>query len=636
MIAIVCYVPHKELAQLPWEALESHPRKEDIKLVVLTSITTPLGEATVKCDAIVARGLDAEWLAATYPEIPVIRIKINAFDILDSLRQCRDTHQATHIGIIGTEQMCVAGERLAELLNIRINRYVIHQYDSAEEAVGRAIADRCEAVVGGPVICRAAMAAGMKNGLIGAGRDSIRDGLWEAVDLATVMRQEHQRLEWLRQITENSKDGILVMNAARELVTVNKIARRIADAAIAGGLGGDMAQVFSFMAGHIEEVFASGREQMNILHELAGLTFSTNYMPVLLNSSVESIIITMVDILHLQQTESQIRNKLHAKGLQAVHTFDDYVHESGCIAGLIEKAKKMAVVDSTILITGESGTGKELLAQSIHNYSPRRFEPFVAVNCAALPENLLESELFGYSPGAFTGSAKEGKIGLFELAHKGTLFLDEITEMPLNFQSKLLRAIQESKIRRVGGDSVTSVDVRIIAATNRDPMQLASNGEFRLDLLFRLNVLQLNVPPLGRRRDDIIHLFRHYLGEFNEKFRKNVTHIAPEAQQLLFDYSWPGNVRELRNVAEQLCVLSTSFTITADDVYSSLYPDMHRDAIGVKTGFDDAVAIPLLPERDALVKALQEHRFNKADAARAMGMSRVTLWRKLKKYNIQA
>ena len=284
---------------------------------------------------------------------PVIRIKINTFDILDSLKQCKAEHNVKKVGVIGTPLMCEGSERFADLLGLEVLKYVIPQYDSVEDAVGKAIADGCEAVIGGPVICKVADSLHMKTSLMGAGPDSIRTALLEAIELMQITRQEHQRLEWLRQITENTKDGILVMNSAREYVTVNKVARKISDNAIAMGLGGDFAEVFSFLSPHIEEVFANGREQLHILCELADLTFSTNYIPVLLNDTVESIIITLVDIVRLQQAESRIRNQLHAKGLEATHNFDDYIYESGCVAELIEKAKKLAVVDSTILIVGE-------------------------------------------------------------------------------------------------------------------------------------------------------------------------------------------------------------------------------------------------------------------------------------------
>lgn len=633
MFTIVYYVPQSDLVDIAWEVYETHPLKDSIELVVLTGPQTPLGELAPRCDAIVARGLDAGWLAERYPHIPVITIKISPYDILDVLTRCMRDHGAKTIALVGAWNMYEGAERFADAFSLDLRRYMIHDYETIEYAIRQALADGCEAIVGGSSICRVADAMGVRRGHLRTGPESIRAGILEAVEMTRMMQLEHQRTESLRQIAESAKNAILVVNEAREFVTVNSIARRIADSAIAAGAGRNIQEVFAFLADQVDEVFATGKEILTVLHEIDGRIFDTGCVPVMVKNSVASVVVTLVDVALLQQAESKIRNKLHAKGLEATHHFEEYIHNSPDIAAMIGRAKKMAVVDSTIFIVGASGTGKELLAQSIHNYSPRRNQPFVAVNCAALPENLLESELFGYSPGAFTGSSKEGKMGLFELAHGGTLFLDEITEMPMNSQSKVLRAIQESKIRRIGGDSVTTIDVRIIAATNVNPMAMVEKGLFRRDLLFRLNVLQLSVPPLSARREDIIPLFLHFVAGFNAKFNKNITAVSPEARELLIRYPWPGNVRELRNIAEQLCVLSASYTIETDAVQSSLYPTLVDDSLPIQPQ-PPAPRPDTAPERDHIIRILTENQFNKNDTAAALGISRVTLWRKLKKYRI--
>lgn len=295
-------------------------------------------------------------------------------------------------------------------------------------------------------------------------------------------------------------------------------------------------------------------------------------------------------------------------------------------------------MDATYREVLSSGTGKELFAQSIHNYSKRKDGPFVAINCAALPENLLESELFGYVQGAFTGTNKGGKIGLFELAHGGTLFLDEISEVSINVQSKLLRVLQEREVRRIGDDKVISVDVRIICATNQNLKKLIVEGRFRQDLLYRLDVLRVFLPPLRRREKDVLLIFssllRHYLPDNVEELPP----LTPEAQELLLFTPFPGNVRELRNVAERVSVLHNfPDAITADELTMALYPeDIDSDD---HNAFFDAPTAPVTPshassEAQAIQDALKECNGNQTKAARLLGIDRSTLWRKLKKYNL--
>lgn len=246
-----------------------------------------------------------------------------------------------------------------------------------------------------------------------------------------------------------------------------------------------------------------------------------------------------------EKKQHKLRKQLIGKGYKAKYHFSDIIGNSDSIKKCKDIAKRMAKSNSSILITGETGTGKELFAQAIHNYSPRKDYQFVAINCGAFPESLLESELFGYEEGAFTGARKGGKPGLFELAHNGTIFLDEITEMPMNLQVKLLRVLQEREIVRVGGDRIINVDIRIIAATNKNIREMVNRGEFRKDLYYRLNVLPLNIPPLIERKEDILYLFNKLKKEFNNDFT-----LTEKAKEMLLNYNWDGNIRELKNYVE--------------------------------------------------------------------------------------
>ncbi|HIV79555.1 MAG TPA: sigma 54-interacting transcriptional regulator [Candidatus Avanaerovorax faecigallinarum] len=262
---------------------------------------------------------------------------------------------------------------------------------------------------------------------------------------------------------------------------------------------------------------------------------------------IAGYIVTLTDFEEMEEKQHGIRAKIAGSSHVAKYTFDDVIGHSDAIIRAVNEARRFAGSDSSVLITGESGTGKEMFAQSIHNASSRSRYNFVAVNCAAIPENLLESEMFGYEEGSFTGARKGGKTGLFELAHRGTIFLDEIGEMPLQLQSKLLRVLEERKVRRIGSDKNIDIDVRVIAATNKNIHQLMLDGSFREDLYYRLNVLPLAVPSLRERKDDIEELFYHLAKDMHSDIK-----LRSDAVDLIMTHSWPGNVRELRNVTEYL------------------------------------------------------------------------------------
>jgi transcriptional regulator with PAS, ATPase and Fis domain len=329
--------------------------------------------------------------------------------------------------------------------------------------------------------------------------------------------------------------------------------------------------------------------------------------------------------------EQIVRQKTHAKGLFAKSTLDGLIGESPALLHLKERTRKFAAVDATVLISGESGTGKEMLAQSIHNLSSRAKGPFVAVNCAALPESLLESELFGYEDGAFTGAKKGGKQGLFELAHGGTILLDEIGEMPLKVQAELLRVIQEREIRRVGGDRIIPVDVRTIAATNHILQALVKKRLFRKDLYYRLAVLSLSVPSLRERKSDIPQLVHFFLAKHGH-MNRDVRAIEAAAMQHLEQYDWPGNVRELEHVVQQLLILSDREIITGEvvaDTLRELVSQRQSEEFCAEEDRSNNDQRLAAIEAHVIATVLAEENFNKTRAAKRLGIDRSTLRRKL-------
>ena len=286
------------------------------------------------------------------------------------------------------------------------------------------------------------------------------------------------------------------------------------------------------------------------LIKLNGYNISIKLVPVITAGRPSGILVIINRFDEKEKSQYKLRSQLLGKGHKAKYTFENIISRDSAFIKMKIWAEKRAKSDTTVLITGDSGTGKEMFAQAIHNASKRKDYPFVAINCAALPESLLESELFGYEEGAFTGAKKSGKFGLFELAHKGTIFLDEIGEMSNNLQARLLRVLEEREVMRIGGDSVIHVDIRIIAATNRNLWNLIEEGKFRKDLYYRLNVLPIYLPPLSERKDDILLLFEHFKKTMDIEFT-----LSYEVENIFYNYPWYGNVREIKNCVEYLASL---------------------------------------------------------------------------------
>ncbi|SCY77368.1 sigma-54 interaction domain-containing protein [Alkaliphilus peptidifermentans] len=309
-------------------------------------------------------------------------------------------------------------------------------------------------------------------------------------------------------------------------------------------------------------------------------------------------------------------------------TFDDIIGESNIMITVISEGKQYSKSHSPVLITGESGTGKELFARAIHNNSNRRNKPFIAINCAAIPDQLLESELFGYEPGTFTGGTKEGKAGIFEVASSGTVFLDEIGEMAPHIQAKLLRVLQERKVRRVGGHKEISIDARLISATNQNLDQMVRNKEFRLDLLFRINIFNINIPPLRERKEEIPILFEYFSKIHSERYNKTITGIEPEAMRKLINYNWPGNVREFQNVLERAAALSTTKTIQAKDII--LNYNLTTEDISVDNSLKDSLETL---EKKMIIDSLKSTKSIR-EAARSLKVTHTLFINRMKKYGL--
>jgi transcriptional regulator with PAS, ATPase and Fis domain len=402
---------------------------------------------------------------------------------------------------------------------------------------------------------------------------------------------------------------------------------------------------------HVKEIYnpifpkamETGKPEYGYITTLNGQEIIANRVPIRKNGEIVGALGTVVfknisDLYALSEKISNLRSQLaFYKGeLKRVHrsrfTFDQIIGQNPAFVTLKETAKRVAKNQSTVLIRGESGTGKELFAKAIYTESGRNHGPFIKVNCAAVPENLLESELFGYKEGAFTGAKKGGHVGKFELADKGIIFLDEIGDMPLLMQAKLLRVLQEKEIERLGDTKPRRIDVRVIAATNRNLEEMVAEGEFREDLYYRINVVSLNIPPLRERIDDLDLLLQHFIAIFNKQFGLRVSGIDQEAMAVLRNHRWPGNIRELENVIERAFNILEGDKIRKEHLPLYLQSSQKYKGTGSRGGLHQLIEEI---EREAINNALKACHGNKNRAASLLGLSRAGLYKKLKRYKIK-
>jgi len=339
----------------------------------------------------------------------------------------------------------------------------------------------------------------------------------------------------------------------------------------------------------------------------------------------------LLNVIKKALGESQKNRELISTYFDKEVILTEVIGDTPVIHQIFKTVQKIAPTDSTVLITGETGVGKELIARGIHSGSQRRDHPFIKVNCAAIPETLLESELFGHEKGAFTG-AVTNKPGRFEIAHQGTIFLDEIGETPLHLQAKLLGVIQDKSFDRVGGVKTIKVDIRIIAATNQDLQSAVQSGKFRSDLFYRLNVVPIHIPPLRERIDDLVPLVNYFRKKFTAKYHKKIDNISPEVMAKFGHYGWPGNIRELENLLERMILMSESDTLSLDQLppeMGGVVPTIEASTLKGKVD-----SISQMTEKQMILDALNKTNQNRTKAARLLGISRRTLQNKIKEYGL--
>lgn len=573
-------------------------------------------------EVIVSRGGTAS-LIAKHVDIPIVNIQVTVLDVLRALRQI-DNYPA-RVGVAGFKNVIYGCEDLEDLWGISFYEIALENEKEASEKIAAAARQGISLLVGDAISVKLAPQYGMRGALIQSGKEAVYKAIKEAQQIAQVRRKEQERSELLKTVIDAAADGIIATDVDSNITIFNPMAEELFQLSSTRALGCPLQEVIPQL--DVPGVVSGEQLKVGDIQRIGNKMLAVKSVPVKVKGEVVGTVTSFQNVSQLQQVEQMIRKKLYAKGLVARTKISDIDGSSAALQTVKRKATQYAQTQSTILITGESGTGKEMLAQSIHNMSKRKNGPFVAINCAALPENLLESELFGYEEGAFTGAKKGGKQGLFELGHGGTIFLDEIGEMPLSLQSRLLRVLQEKEVMRLGGDGVIPVDVRIIAATNQNLPELLNEKKFRHDLYYRLDILRIHMPPLRERVEDIPLLARRMI---HKMFRINpqITDISAAGIRFLQACSWQGNVRQLVNTLERAMLLSEGTIITEKDL-REVFDEGVLQIAGSEPGLADRPDSLLVMEQQTLERVLAEEEYNYSRAAARLGIHRTTLWRKI-------
>ena len=631
---ICVMAPTLQLAEKA-EMLIKQENYQNIDVVVAASGR----QETVKCaQTLAAAGAEiiitrkgTRRIVEEVTNLKVVSLNNSLSDYLWMLKE-RGLHTPGLIAFFSYDPMSSDILQMCEMLEVQTKNYIFKSFADCRGCVERALKDGAVFSVGGAWTDPWAKRLGLPHVIVENSVETILNALESATQLRRVQVEEAEKQclfktqsEMYQAVLDFTHDAILAIDENGRIQVLNPPAERIMGCRAADSVGQPVEAVLPNTL--LPDVLESGEKQLDQIMQIHQTLCNTNRIPILVDGQRRGVVATFQDVKQLQNSEQKIRLKLHEKGLVAKYAFNDILGDSPAIRSTIQIARSYAASRASVLILGETGTGKELFAQSIHNASDRRDGPFVAINCAAVSNSLLESELFGYEAGSFTGASRGGREGVFELAHGGTLFLDEIGEIPRETQVELLRVLQEKEIRRVGGSRVIPVDVRIIAATNKDLLQETVEGRFREDLYYRLDVLDLKLPPLGERGDDVkilgLHLFRQLPGGKDPIMQSQFLYLLEQAGP----YQWYGNIRELQNFVERANILmrnAGASSVTVSDI-------LRRRAEPAPEPCQETES----RDRRAIEAALHNHPGSMADAARSLGCSRQTLWRKMKKYGIQ-
>ena len=550
------------------------------------------------------------------PDIAGVEIRFSGYDILRAYLQAVGSKGRT--AIVGAQDVIDGFCSIENILGLDYETIKITVDDYRYgDGISQALQQGATCIVGHQAVIEEADRRGIQGIMVQSGRESVKLAMSSAQAVLDKLRLRETNTRQIDTIINAVDYGILAIDSTGEVTAINSEARRLLH------MDGGGKELKTALIGKMLKSIDSHEKQTGMVERVGANTeVVVNYLPIIINGVVGGMVATLQELEQLQAIEKKTRQELVSRGRVAKRKFSDIQSKAPGMLRVIADAKRLANYDATLLILGETGVGKEYFAHAIHNANRRKHGPFVTVNCASLPENILESELFGYAEGAFTGAKRGGKVGLFEQAHGGTIFLDEIGEMSEQCQVRLLRVLQEHEVYRLGDDRNIPVDIRVIAATNRDLWGMVQERKFREDLYYRLEVLTIEVPPLRERRVDIEMFVRQFINQYNQQYHTSVSEVSPQGLDLLVQYDWPGNIRELQNVVGRLVALAGDAEITADDVCRSLKNRL-TEPMATECSLRTA-------ELDVIREALKKTGGNKRKAAEILGIGRATLWRKLK------
>jgi PAS domain S-box-containing protein len=622
--------PFKELYDLAEEC--KHERNLDITIKQGNfEEGIPFAKEAEKrgADVLISRGGTASILRK-HVEIPVINIKVTCVDILRVMYPYRDdNHTVLAVGYSSVVDGC---QRIGKLLSIKVKE--VRVPEEGDESRWQIMQQEVKKILSETAITTIIADTGSKKRLqdlsqnielITSDKESISEAIDEALNIVAARNQEKENTKTFQAVLDFISDGVIAVDEKGIVTVFNHSAEKTFKVTKETIIGRHINDIIDEEG--TSRVLRTSQAELDQIQKVPHGRIMINQIPINVGGQIKGVVSTFQDISKIQGAEQKIRTSLYARGFATRYTFSDILTKNKRMLKIIEVAKDYSKTNATILIEGESGTGKELFAQSIHAESERRDAPFVAINCAALPPNLLESELFGYVEGAFTGAAKGGKMGLFEVAHKGTIFLDEIGSMNTDLQAKLLRILEERQVMRLGSDKVIPVNIRVIAATNTSLKQQVSEGTFRSDFFYRLNVLNLHTIPLRERRDDIEYLILYFVRSISRKYGLQVEKFSPDLMEFMIRYSWPGNVREMKNVIERIVVTSRKDYITLSDV-ELIIEEFNESAFssGSVEIPRELLNTPLEEIKERIImQVLAEEGYNKSKAAKRLGIDRSTL-----------
>lgn len=576
-------------------------------------------------EVIIGRGVVTTYASKIFTSSSIVRIEPDFIDILYALKKARNYGKKVGILIYMSEEIEENIDFLKNIFDFEdIKIYIFKNINDIEDQIKIAKEEGVDSIIGaGTLGLKTALLHNIPATFIKTSKSCIINAMEQSISIIESSQRRREHLANVTSIINCMNEGLLATKKNEVLLSNSKL-DNIMHTSVREYYNKDIKK----LNGNIGD-FINNKESNNEIIKID----NKNYLLEKLSNKVSFAdnIIIFRNVSELQEKEVNVRRKLHANSFSAKYTFKDIIGNDPKMLQTIEKASIYANTDAEILIIGETGTGKELFAQSIHNHSTRKDNPFVAVNCGAIPEQLLESELFGYVEGAFSGAKKGGKVGLFELAHLGTIFLDEIDSLPIMLQGKLLRVIQEKTLRRIGSETETTIDVRILSATNKNISTLMQNNQFRSDLFHRLNTLTISIPNLKDRLDDIELLTNYFIKIYSQKYNKKILSLKQNDINMLKSHSWSGNVRELENLIHRYVILYDQINeneLTKDFVISS------NDINSININNDDTISIKRGKlenmEHEIIISYLNDYKWNRNEVAEKLGISRSTLWRKLK------